>query len=136
MSLAVPTKRGRTYRIASATAVFELWRPVAHDPAGIVKFLAVGHDQFGAEPERGVLPRLLRHVRLNELTECVVEVGRDPLQFGDAGLDVGQVGVEQAVGAVRQWVFGDGRGLIAYLLLTEHDRVDVLVVTWVSFDSG
>jgi hypothetical protein len=39
-------------------------------------------------------------------------------------------------GAVRQWVFGEGKGLITYLLLTEHDRVDVLMVTWVSFDSG
>jgi hypothetical protein len=38
-------------------------------------------------------------------------------------------------GAVRQLVFGDGKGLITYLLLTDQDRVDVLVVTWVSFDS-
>lgn len=37
-------------------------------------------------------------------------------------------------GAVRQLVFGDGHGLITYLLLTDQARVDVLVVTWVSFD--
>ncbi|MCG8920286.1 hypothetical protein L6E12_31405 [Actinokineospora sp. PR83] len=38
-------------------------------------------------------------------------------------------------GAVRQFVFDDGKGLITYLLLTDQDRVDVLVVTWVSFEA-
>jgi len=39
-------------------------------------------------------------------------------------------------GAVRQLVFGEGKGLITYLLLIDQERVDVLVVTWVSFDSS
>jgi len=37
-------------------------------------------------------------------------------------------------GGVYQLVYGDGRGLITYLLLTHQERVDVLLVTWVSFD--
>ena len=37
-------------------------------------------------------------------------------------------------GGLFQLAFGDGRGLVTYLLLTSQDRVDVLVVTWVSFD--
>ncbi|GAA3892923.1 hypothetical protein GCM10022243_67350 [Saccharothrix violaceirubra] len=37
-------------------------------------------------------------------------------------------------GGLFQLTFGDGRGLITYLLLTFQDRVDVLVVTWVSFE--
>ena len=34
-------------------------------------------------------------------------------------------------GGVYQLAFGDGRGLITYLLLTDQNRVDVLIVTWV-----
>jgi mRNA-degrading endonuclease RelE of RelBE toxin-antitoxin system len=37
-------------------------------------------------------------------------------------------------GGLYQLVFGDGFGLITYLLLTDQNRVDVLVVTWMSFD--
>jgi hypothetical protein len=37
-------------------------------------------------------------------------------------------------GGVFQLVFGKGRGLITYLLLTDQNRVDVLVVAWVTFD--
>jgi hypothetical protein len=37
-------------------------------------------------------------------------------------------------GGVYQLTFGGGCGLITYLLLTAQNRVDVLVVTWVSFD--
>jgi hypothetical protein len=37
-------------------------------------------------------------------------------------------------GGLYQLVFGDGFGLITYLLLTNQNRVDVLVVTWMSFD--
>ena len=37
-------------------------------------------------------------------------------------------------GGLFQLDVGGGRGLITYLLLTSQDRVDVLVVTWVSFD--
>jgi hypothetical protein len=37
-------------------------------------------------------------------------------------------------GGVYQLVFGDGRGLITYLLLENQQRVDVLLVAWVSFD--
>ena len=37
-------------------------------------------------------------------------------------------------GGVYQLVYGDGRGLITYLLLTHQERVDVLLVTWVSFE--
>ena len=36
-------------------------------------------------------------------------------------------------GGVSQLPFGSGRGLITYLLLTDRDEVDVLVVTWVDF---
>jgi hypothetical protein len=36
-------------------------------------------------------------------------------------------------GGLYQLLFGSGRGLITYLLLTDQDRVDVLVVTWVDF---
>lgn len=39
-------------------------------------------------------------------------------------------------GGVYQLVYGDGRGLITYLLLTDQERVDILLVTWVSFDSS
>ena len=39
-------------------------------------------------------------------------------------------------GGVYQLVYGDGRGLITYLLLTDQERVDVLLVTWVSFDDS
>ena len=37
-------------------------------------------------------------------------------------------------GGVFQLPFGDGRGLITYLLLPDQDRVDVLVVLWLAFD--
>ncbi|MGH3802581.1 MAG: hypothetical protein ACRDTD_21145 [Pseudonocardiaceae bacterium] len=36
-------------------------------------------------------------------------------------------------GGVYQLTFGGGRGLITYLLLTDRNRVDVLIVTWVDF---
>jgi len=36
-------------------------------------------------------------------------------------------------GGVYQLCFGGGRGLITYLLLTDQNRVDVLIVTWVDF---
>ncbi|MGQ0718294.1 MAG: hypothetical protein ACT4NP_13500 [Pseudonocardiales bacterium] len=36
-------------------------------------------------------------------------------------------------GEVYQLTFGDGRGLITYLLLTDQNRVDLLIVTWVDF---
>ena len=39
-------------------------------------------------------------------------------------------------GGVYQLVFDDGRGLITYLLLTGQERVDVLLVTWVSIDDS
>lgn len=37
-------------------------------------------------------------------------------------------------GGLYQLPFGDGRGLITYLLLEDQGRVDVLVVTWIDFD--
>jgi plasmid stabilization system protein ParE len=37
-------------------------------------------------------------------------------------------------GGVYQMTFGDGCGLITYLLLDDQNRVDVLVVTWISVD--
>ncbi|CCH33526.1 hypothetical protein ABZ816_23020 [Actinosynnema sp. NPDC047251] len=37
-------------------------------------------------------------------------------------------------GGLYHLPFGDGRGLITYLLLTTQGRVDVLVVTRVSFE--
>jgi len=39
-------------------------------------------------------------------------------------------------GGVYQLVYGDGRGLITYLLLADQERVDVLLVTWVSFEEA
>jgi hypothetical protein len=36
-------------------------------------------------------------------------------------------------GGLYQLPFGSGCGLITYLLLTDQDRVDVLVVTWIDF---
>ena len=36
-------------------------------------------------------------------------------------------------GGVYQLAFGGGRGLSTYLLLTDQNRVDVLIVTWVDF---
>jgi hypothetical protein len=36
-------------------------------------------------------------------------------------------------GGVYQLTFGGGRGLITYLLATDQNRVDVLIVTWVDF---
>ncbi len=39
-------------------------------------------------------------------------------------------------GGVYQLAFGGGRGLITYLLLTDQNRVDVLIVTWVDSASG
>lgn len=36
-------------------------------------------------------------------------------------------------GGVYQLIFGGGRGLITYLLLTDQNRADVLIVTWVDF---
>jgi hypothetical protein len=36
-------------------------------------------------------------------------------------------------GGLYQLLFGSDRGLITYLLVTDQDRVDVLVVTWVDF---
>ncbi|PSL53272.1 hypothetical protein B0I31_10962 [Saccharothrix carnea] len=38
-------------------------------------------------------------------------------------------------GGLFHLTFGQGHGLITYMLLTSQDRVDVLLVTWVSFDS-
>jgi hypothetical protein len=29
--------------------------------------------------------------------------------------------------------FGDGKGMVTYLLLQDQDRVDVLVVMWIAF---
>ncbi|MFE0023289.1 hypothetical protein [Amycolatopsis sp. NPDC059021] len=37
-------------------------------------------------------------------------------------------------GGMYHLPFGDGRGLITYLLLTDQDQVHVLLVTWVSFE--
>ncbi|MEU4442062.1 hypothetical protein AB0K14_15655 [Actinosynnema sp. NPDC050801] len=37
-------------------------------------------------------------------------------------------------GGLFQLTFAGGRGLVTYLLLRSQARVDVLVVTWVSFD--
>ncbi|MGW4116130.1 hypothetical protein ACWEFJ_35100 [Actinosynnema sp. NPDC004786] len=37
-------------------------------------------------------------------------------------------------GGLFHLTFGQGCGLITYLLLTSQDRVDVLLVTWVLFD--
>lgn len=37
---------------------------------------------------------------------------------------------DNPTGGVYQLTFGDGRGLITYLLLADQDRVDVLIVTW------
>jgi hypothetical protein len=37
-------------------------------------------------------------------------------------------------GGVYQLVFGEGRGLVTYLLLADQERVDVLLVAWVSVD--
>lgn len=36
-------------------------------------------------------------------------------------------------GGVYQLTFSGGRGLITYLLLTDQNQVDVLIVTWVDF---
>ena len=36
-------------------------------------------------------------------------------------------------GGIYQLAFGSDRGLITYLLLTDQNRVDVLIVTWVDF---
>lgn len=36
-------------------------------------------------------------------------------------------------GGLYQLPFGSGCELITYLLLTDQDRVDVLVVTWIDF---
>jgi hypothetical protein len=43
------------------------------------------------------------------------------------------INVANPDGGVFQLDFGGGRGLITYLLLRSQDRVDVLVVTWISF---
>ncbi|MCC8248610.1 hypothetical protein [Saccharothrix luteola] len=40
---------------------------------------------------------------------------------------------DNPAGGLFQLDFGGGRGLITHLLPTSQDRVDVLVVTWVSF---
>ena len=37
-------------------------------------------------------------------------------------------------GGVFQLVYGEGRGLVTYLLLADQERVDVLLVTWVTFE--
>ncbi len=37
-------------------------------------------------------------------------------------------------GGVYQLPFGSGCGLLTYSLLTDQDRVDVLLVTWLDFD--
>ena len=39
-------------------------------------------------------------------------------------------------GGVYQLPFGDGRGLITYLLLADQYRVDVLLVTWLDFPTN
>jgi len=52
---------------------------------------------------------------------------------GQCVLD-GTQGRTRPTGGVYQLVFDDGRGLITYLLLTDRERVDVLLVTWVSID--
>lgn len=40
---------------------------------------------------------------------------------------------DNSEGGLYQLPFDQGRGLITYLLLSDQDRVDVLVVTWVDF---
>jgi hypothetical protein len=36
-------------------------------------------------------------------------------------------------GGVYQLIFGDGCGMITYPLLSDQNRVDVLIVTWIDF---
>lgn len=44
------------------------------------------------------------------------------------------INADNPTGGIYQLTFGGGLGLITYLLLADQNRVDVLVVTWVSFD--
>jgi hypothetical protein len=44
------------------------------------------------------------------------------------------INADNPTDGVHQLIFGGGCGLIIYLLLTDQNRVDVLIVTWVSFD--
>jgi hypothetical protein len=37
---------------------------------------------------------------------------------------------DNPTGGMYQTTFGEGRGLITYLLLADQNRVDVLLVTW------
>ncbi|MFC5108857.1 hypothetical protein [Kibdelosporangium philippinense] len=43
---------------------------------------------------------------------------------------------ENPTGGIYQATFGNGRGLITYLLLADQDRVDVLQVTWIDLDDS
>ncbi len=43
------------------------------------------------------------------------------------------INADNPTGGIYQLTFG-GLGLITYLLLADQNRVDVLVVTWVSLD--
>jgi len=44
------------------------------------------------------------------------------------------INADNPTGGIYQLTFGGGLGLITYLLLADQNRVDVPVVTWVSFE--
>lgn len=81
-------------------------------------------DPAAAEQIRALPPKAL--VALAEAFEVLTLVP-------DRGQPINSA---NPTGGVYQFVYGDGRGLITYLLLADQERVDVLLVTWMDFDES
>jgi hypothetical protein len=81
-------------------------------------------DPLAAEQIRALPPKALAALaEAFEVLELVPERGQ-PINPANPS------------GGVYQLVYGEGRGLITYLLLAHQERVDVLLVTWVSSDES
>lgn len=81
-------------------------------------------DPLASEQIRALPPKALAAlIEAFEVLELVPERGQP-------------INPANPTGGVYQLVYGEGRGLITYLLLVDQERVDVLLVTWVSFDDS
>ncbi len=77
----------------------------------------------------------LARAQIRELPQAGVTALADAMAVLELVPDRGEpLNANNPHGGVYQLTFGRGRGLITYLLLTDQDEVDVLLVTWVDFD--
>lgn len=72
----------------------------------------------------------IARAQIRELPAAAVDALADALDILGLVPERGEpLNTDNPTGGVYQWHFGEGRGLITYLLLT--DQVDILLVNWV-----